>query len=148
MPKQSFLKTLFVLILVSILGIFSCKEYEQTPSAYEYEVHLDIEGESPKVGDQVFFHETTFLNGKEMFSTYPFGEKEIILPPAANLPRPLPPNYEILFTMSTGDSVTVWQSLKEVKNLPKGYTEKDMISYVIKLNKVVPASQIIAEKKK
>ena len=67
-----------------------------------------------------------------MFSTYAFGEKEIILPPASKLSKPLPPNYEVLFKMSPGASVTVWQSLAEMENLPKGYTDKDMISYVIK----------------
>lgn len=140
--QQSFL------ILLLLICFSNCKEYPQTPSAYEYEVHLDVEGETPKVGDQVIFHETTFLNGKEMFSTYAFGKKEIILPPKEKLSKPLPPSYEVLFTMSPGDSVTVWQPLAGMKNLPKGYKEKDMVSYVIKLDTVIPAKELLAEKKK
>jgi len=114
MPKQFILPFLFILIFC--FGFWNCKDYAETPSAYQYDVHLDIEGESPKIGDQVIFHEKTFLNGKEMFSTYDFGAKKIILPPASKLTKPLPPNYEVLFTMSPGDSVTVWQPLIGMKN--------------------------------
>ena len=133
---------------IFLLGIWSCQEKPQTPSEYKYEVHHDEEGASPKVGDLVVFHETTFLNGKEMFSTYPFGAKEIVLPPVEKLSQPLPPNYEVLFTMSEGDSVTVWQSLSDLKNFPKGYDENDKIAYVIKLKSITPAAQVLAEKKK
>jgi len=135
-------------IFILLINFFSCKEYPTTPSAYEYEVHVDEEGETPKVGDKVIFHEKTFLNGKEMFSTYSIGKKEIILPETEKLSQPFPPNYEVLFTMSPGDSVTVWQPLAKMENLPKGYKGKDVISYVIKLDSIIPAAQFIAEKKK
>jgi len=146
MPKQ-FISS-FLFILVFCFGFWNCKDYAETPSAYKYDVHLDVEGDSPQIGDQVIFHEKTFLNGKEMFSTYDFGPKEIILPPSSKLTKPLPPNYEVLFTMSPGDSVTVWQPLTGMRNLPVGYTDKDKISYVIKLESVIPESQVLAEKKK
>lgn len=136
-----------ILSFVFLLGIWSCKN-QLTPSAYEYKVHHDEPGETPKVGDLVVFEETTFLNGKEMFSTYPFGPKEIVLPPAEKLSRPLPPNYEVLFKMSEGDSVTVWESLVDMKDLPEGYKENDKIAYVIKLKSITPAAQVLAEKKK
>ena len=135
-------------ILIVLFYFSSCTEYKETPSAYQYEVHFDAEGETPKVGDKVIFHEKTFLNGKEMFSTYAFAKKEIILPVKENLTKPLPPNYEALFTMSPGDSLTVWQPLAGMENLPEGYQEKDMVSYVLKLVSVIPATQLLAEKKK
>ena len=65
------------------------------------------------MGDLVKFSEVVYLNGKEISSTEEFGIKEIILPEASILTKPLPPNYEMLFQMSIGDSVEVIQKLKD-----------------------------------
>lgn len=128
---------------------FSCEQNDGvTPSNYGYKFHIDEEGATPQVGDQVVFHEIVLLNGEEIFSTEEFGKKEIILPPEDILTRPLPPNYEVLFKMSVGDSVTVTQKLKGLKSLPEGYDGDDVMKYVIKLLEITPKSKLEAAKKK
>lgn len=119
-----------------------------TKSNYSYKFHIDKEGESPKVGDLVIFKEKVFLNSKEVFSTEDFGQKEIILPKEENLIRPLPPNYEILFQMSPGDSVSVTQKLKDLDHLPKGYDADDVMTYYIKLIEIQPQEKRKPSKKK
>ncbi len=120
----------------------------ETKSNYSYKFHIDKEGEVPQVGDLVVFDEKVFRNKMEIFSTEEYGQKEIILPKEENLTRPLPPNYEILFQMSPGDSVSVTQKLKQLENLPKGYESNDVITYVIKLIEIKPQEKGKPSKKK
>jgi len=119
-----------------------------TNSNYSYKFHIDKEGVSPQVGDLVIFSEKVLLNGKEIFSTDNFKEKEIVLPKEEHLVRPLPPNYEILFKMSPGDSVSVFQKLKDLENLPQGYDADDIMTYVVKLKEIQPKEKISSSKKK
>ena len=119
-----------------------------TSSNYSYNFFVDKEGDSPKVGDMVKFSETVFLNEKEISSTDEFKLKEIILPSSEILSRPLPPNYEMLFKMSIGDSVVVTQELKDLENLPKGFTTEDQLKYVIKLIDITPKDELESAKKK
>ncbi|MFK7771112.1 MAG: FKBP-type peptidyl-prolyl cis-trans isomerase [Saprospiraceae bacterium] len=70
------------------------------------------------------------------------------MPPEEILTRPLPPNYEILFMMSIGDSVTVTQELKDLENLPEGFTTEDRIKYVVKLIDIIPKEELEQAKKK
>lgn len=135
---------LFFLFILS-----SCETSDGvTESNYSFKYIVDEEGESPQVGDLVKFSEVVYLNGKEISSTEEFGIKEIILPEEAILTKPLPPNYEMLFQMSIGDSVEVIQKLKDLKNLPKGYTTKDQLKYVIKLIDFTPKNELKPAKKK
>jgi FKBP-type peptidyl-prolyl cis-trans isomerase len=138
-----------ILPIFFLLIILSCEFSDGiTPSNYAYKFIVNEEGESPEVGDLVKFSETVFLNGKEISSTREFGSKEIILPPEEILTRPLPPNYEVLFKMSKGDSVTVTQELKDLKNLPEGFTTEDRIKYVVKLIDITPKEKLATAKKK
>lgn len=138
-----------ILPILFLIIISSCKFSDgTTPSNYSYKFIVNEEGESPQVGDKVKFSETVFLNGKEISSTGKFGLKEIVLPPEEVLTRPLPPNYEILFVMSKGDSVAVTQELKDLENLPEGFTTEDQIKYVIKLIEITPKEKLAPAKKK
>jgi len=133
----------------AILFISACNSYDgKTDSNYPYKFHIDEAGESPQVGDKVIFHEQVFKNGEMIFSTDGLGEKEIILPLKENLSKPLPPNYEILFKMSPGDSVSVIQDLGDLENLPEGYKTSDELKYVVKLSKIIPKSEFKNPKKK
>lgn len=135
---------IFLLLLIS-----SCDSSDgKTTSNYSFKYFVNLEGESPKVGDMVKFSETVFLNGKEISSTDEFGLKEIILPAEEILAKPLPPNYEILFQMSIGDSVAVTQELKDLKNLPKGFETEDQLKYVVKLIDITPKEKLVPAKKK
>lgn len=138
----------YFLLLISLLLFTTCFSDGETKSKYSYNFHVDKEGESPQVGDKVIFREKVYLNKKEIFSTEEYGQKEIILPAEDVLTRPLPPNYEVLFLMSTGDSVSVVQKLKDVKTLPEGYETDDELKYVITLLEVISKENIQPTKKK
>lgn len=134
--------------LLLFLLFTSCQQFDgTTESEYSYKFHIDKEGESPKVGDKVIFRENVFHNDELIFSTEEFGLKEIILPKEEILTRPLPPNYEILFKMSPGDSVTVVQKLEGMKSLPKGYKTDDELKYVVSLLEIIPTDKITTKKK-
>ena len=140
---KRFLQILFLFL------ISSCETIDGvTSSNYSYKFFVNEEGESPKVGDLVKFSETVYLNEKEISSTEEFRLKEIILPSKEILTRPLPPNYEMLFQMSIGDSVAVTQELKDLKNLPEGFKTEDHIIYVIKLIDITPKEKLTPAKKK
>ena len=139
----------YFLLLLSIFTLAACNQSDgTTKSNYPYKFLIDQEGEKPQVGDLVIFHEKVYLNEEEIFSTEKYGQKEIILPEESALTRPLPPNYEILFEMSPGDSVSITQSLKDLKDLPKGYSTKDELTYVVKLVSITPKSELTTRKKK
>lgn len=135
---------IFLLIFFS-----SCETRDGvTSSNYSYKFFVNEEGESPKVGDLVKFSEIVYLNDKEISSTKEFRLKEIILPSKEILTRPLPPNYEMLFQMSIGDSVAVTQELKDLKDLPEGFKTEDQLKYVIKLLDITPKEKLAPAKKK
>lgn len=139
----------YIFSIFFLFVIFSCQQSDgKTSSNYSYKFIVNEKGDSPKVGDKVKFSETVFLNEKEISSTSEFGLKEIILPPKEILTRPLPPNYEILFLMSKGDSVIVTQELKDLENLPEGFTTEDQLKYVVKLIDITPKEQLPTVKKK
>jgi FKBP-type peptidyl-prolyl cis-trans isomerase len=139
----------YILPIFLFLLVLSCESSDSlTSSNYSYKFFINEEGGSPNVGDLVKFSETVFLNEKEIFSTDEFGLKEIILPSKEILTRPLPPNYEILFQMSIGDSVAVTQELKDLKNLPEGFTTEDQLRYVIKLVEIITKEKSAPAKKK
>jgi len=141
------MKNLLPIFLLFLLS--ACNSSDgTTASNYSYKFFVDKKGESPKVGDLVTFSETVFLNEKEISSTDELGIKEIILPSEEILTRPLPPNYEILFQMSKGDSVVVTQELKDLKNLPEGFTTEDQIKYAVKLIDITPKEKLASAKKK
>ena len=144
MKNMKYILPIFFLLIIS-----SCETSDgTTASNYSYKFIVNEEGESPQVGDLVKFSETVFLNEKEISSTNEFGIKEIILPSDENLTRPLPPNYEVLFKMSKGDSVAVTQELKDLKNLPEGFTTADQLKYVVKLIDFTPKEKLYTVKKK
>lgn len=138
-----------ILQIFFLLLISSCETSDGvTSSNYSYKFFVDEKGDSPKVGDMVKFSETVFLNEKKISSTDEFSLKEIILPSTEILTRPLPPNYEMLFKMSIGDSVAVTQELKDLKKLPKGFTTEDKLIYVIKLIGITTKDELESSKKK
>jgi len=139
-----------IFLKICFLFLFASCNFSDgvTESNYSYKFHIDKEGEKPMVGDLVIFKEKVFLNNKEIFSTDEYGQKEIFLPPEENLTRPLPPNYEILFQMSPGDSVSVTQKLKDLDKLPKGYESDDVMTYVVKLIEIQAQEKTESLKKK
>ena len=138
-----------ILQIFFLFLIASCETSDGvTASNYSYKFLVDKKGESPKVGDLVKFSETVYLNDKEISSTKEFRLKEIILPSKEMLTRPLPPNYEMLFQMSIGDSVAVTQELKDLEDLPEGFKTEDRLKYLIKLIDITPKEKVAPAKKK
>ncbi|MDG1435828.1 MAG: FKBP-type peptidyl-prolyl cis-trans isomerase [Saprospiraceae bacterium] len=140
------IKSIFSIFLLLIIS--SCENSDGLISSnYSNKFIVNEEGEPPEIGDLVKFSETVFLNEKEIFSTRKFGLKEIVLPHPGILIRPLPPNYEILFKMSKGDSVMVVQELKDLNNLPKGFTTEGQLKYVIKIIEITSKEKLVTTTK-
>ena len=139
----------FYFFILIISFFFSCETSDGvTDSNYEYKFHTDKEGGNPKVGDQVIFREYVYHNDKLIYSSDDYGKKQIILPDTQMLARPIPPNYEVLFKMSPGDSVSVFQKLEGLDKLPENYKTEDVLKYIVTLLEITPKDSLPAIKKK
>ncbi|MEM1322221.1 MAG: FKBP-type peptidyl-prolyl cis-trans isomerase [Bacteroidota bacterium] len=124
-------------LLLPLLLLFACSKkgnFQYTKSGYFYTHHIKNEGTKPKVGDQIFYHQTVFKNDSLLLSTYYLMRpRKTILPPPDSIPNPAPPDYEALQLMAAGDSLTIYQTLDTFKNLPPGVSNKDTFIYHLKL---------------
>ena len=121
----------------------------KTESGYDYIHHVKNDGQKPQVGDQVTYHIVVFRNDTALLSsTYYLLEPRMdILPAKDQVANPAPPDYEALFLMSVGDSLTVYQDLDTfpAEKLPKGVTNDDDFAYHLKLLNIKPKSVIDKE---
>ncbi len=151
------MKNLFLLILaVSAMALFSCTgeggsstnkgKRAVTTSGYEYIHHVKNGGTTVQEGDKTFMHLVVTKNDSiELQSSYKMGRTfPQIIPPADKLQKPFPPTYEALMMMSEGDSLTIWQSLDSVPNLPQGFLPTDVIRFDVKLVEVQSKAEVEA----
>jgi FKBP-type peptidyl-prolyl cis-trans isomerase len=138
------------------MGFLTSCENKTNPSAksisesgYEYVHHIKNDGPKPQVGDQVTYHNVVFQNDTTLLSStfYLFEPQSAILPAKDKVPVPAPPDYEVLFLMSVGDSLTVFQDLDTFppEALPKGITNEDKFTYHLKLLNIKPKEIIDGE---
>jgi FKBP-type peptidyl-prolyl cis-trans isomerase len=126
--------------VTAILFLGSCKsEFSftgTTPTGYSYISHIDKPGDSPQIGDRVWFSRTIRLGQDSTLS--PMGEQRIVLPEKVQLPDPLPADFEMLLIMSPGDSASVYvfgERLAAIPNVSRG--PKDTIIYDIMLKEII-----------
>lgn len=142
-------------IAILFLALFSFSSCDQvateekliSPSGYEYIHHIANEGNKPQVGDKVTFHMEVFKNDTSLLqSTYksnsPFPQ---IIPDASKLTKPYPPTYEALLLMAVGDSLTMYQRLDSLPNLPPQFTKDDIIKFNMKVLSIESAADIAAK---
>ena len=150
------MRYLFYLSIISFLGFFlSCGNEnnqltkKRSESGYEYIHHIQNDGPKPKVGDQVTYHDVVFQNDTTLLSStfYLFEPQTAILPAKDKVPVPAPPDYEVLFLMSVGDSLTVFQELDTfpADQLPPNITNEDRFIYHLKLLNIKPKAIIDKE---
>ncbi len=130
--------TLAVSICFFFLAFWSCKNestsIDLTDSGYRYVHHVKNDGAKPKVGDRVSYHEVLYKNDSLLFSTHSANRpREVVIPEKSVLPDPVPPSFEGIMLMSIGDSLTVYQDLDTVKQLPPWLTNEDEIRFSMKL---------------
>ena len=108
---------------------------QKTASGYEYIHHIKNDGPKVQEGDKVSFHLNIFKNDTtKLQSSYDRGQAyEQMIPPLANITKPIPPTYEALRLMAKGDSITLWQRLDSVPGLPTGFLPTDVIKFEMKL---------------
>ena len=151
------MKCIYFLFPVFIMfSFFSCSPDQNndnseqiTKSGYKFIHHVQNEGFKPSVGDQVTYHIVVFKNDTSLVSStyYLLEPRKDILPAADKVANPAPPDYEALFFMSEGDSLTVFQELDTfpAEKLPKGVLNEDRFSYHLKLLNIKPKAVIDKE---
>lgn len=134
------------------LSASDTKEYDvngRTATGYEYLHHIKNNTTWPKVGDQVTYQKIVYKNDTTVLqSTYYLLEpRSDILAPPDSVPQPPHPTYDALFLMSPGDSLTVFQPLDgfPADQLPKGITNEDRFTYVLKMISIKPKAVIEKE---
>ena len=120
---------------------------QKTASGYDYINHTNNAGVTPQEGDEVSYYQAVYKNDSLLFSTFDSGTpRKAIIPNPSRIPNPAPPDYEGLMSMHTGDSITVFQSLDTVKNLPPNFANTDKIVYHIKLVSIKSKEDVAREK--
>ena len=123
-------------------------KFEKTESGYTYAFHKNKKGKSPKVGDEVAYHQIVMKNDTLLQSTwYQQVPRKTVMPARDSVATPPPPHYEALLLMSPGDSLTVWQTLENYKpeELPKGVTPKDTFIYHLTMFSIRKAKEVKKE---
>ena len=125
-----------------------------TVTGYAYEHHIRNNGPKPKEGDMVKYHQIFLKNDSLMLqSSYYFARPfEAVLPPRDTFAKQgmqAPAFYDALFLMSAGDSLVVHMKLDTfaANKLPRGFTNKDKVSYVIKLLSFKGKEQVEVEER-
>lgn len=138
------------LLFCAGLSILACqsqpKSLPVTESGYEYEHHIQNEGVKPQTGDEVTYHQWVYKNDSLLFSTMERGQPvKGVLPERSTLPKPVRPDFEAVFLMSKGDSMSLYQRLDSIPNLPPGFTKDDVIRYEVSLVDIKPAAKVLEE---
>jgi FKBP-type peptidyl-prolyl cis-trans isomerase FkpA len=128
---QSFVPFLAIGLL---FGLASCgnKPIEgTTPGGFTYYKYTNAQGERPEVGDKVLFHETVML-GRD--STFVSQLREEVLPPRDQV-YGAAPNYEVIFLLSPGDSVTTFVTGEDMEAY--GMNAEDTLFFHIGFKEIV-----------
>lgn len=130
------------------LALFSCQQIDkdeknlQTPSGYPYHFLKKANNNdvlTVKPGDFIVYHETCLKNDTLWYATEKNGRpRETVYPGLDKVGNPIPPPYEAISLMSPGDCLVVYQSLREVENLPDYLKQGDELAFYISLISNVP----------
>lgn len=102
MFRISLLLTISSLVLLTACG--NKPTTGTTEGGFPYVKYTNVEGEKAEVGDKVLFWETVMLGWD---STFVSQLREVELPPAEQV-YGAAPNYEVMFLISPGDSITTY----------------------------------------
>ncbi len=134
------LKQLSLLSTVALLTLASCasnKELEitgKTESGYPYGFYVDEPGESPQVGDKITYSRRIRLNQDSVLM--PMQEQTLVLPPKEEVGTPPPPDYELMFLLSAGDSASVLLYGENLPDLPD-FKKTDTIIFDLVFKEIV-----------
>lgn len=106
----------------------------ETESGYPYGFYVDEPGESPQVGDKVTYSRQIRLNQDSVLM--PFQEQTLILPGKETVGTPPPPDYELMFLLSEGDSASVLMYGDKLPDLPD-FKKTDTIYFDMVFKKIV-----------
>lgn len=144
----------FILLLVLLASGCSekankIKKAAVTSAGYPYVHHIKNKGPKATSGDEIAYHQIVFKNDTLLQSTYYYEEpRRVVLPHRDSVPNPPRADFDAFFLMAEGDSLTVYQPLKDFDKatLPKGVLLTDTFIYHIKLVDLKNKKQVKKEK--
>lgn len=144
------------IVNIFLLILFTTASYAQndkqklrTVSGYEYTHHISNKGDKPTEGSEVTYHREIYINNDSLLqSTYKNAPVTAVLPARAMLNQGAPPDYDAMFLMAVGDSMTLIQSLDSIPQLPPFLSKDDVLTYRVKLVAFRSVAEIEAEKEK
>ncbi|MFN7325091.1 MAG: FKBP-type peptidyl-prolyl cis-trans isomerase [Chitinophagales bacterium] len=134
------------LALSGLLFAASCDEMSkgvETQHGYRLVNHTKNQGETPKPGDLVRVHVTTFVGDSIMQSTREQSPepRELMMPDLSQMEtgRRVPPLYDGLYMAVKGDSLTIYQKVDSLieKNLPASLKKEKFVRYEVVLVDVI-----------
>lgn len=135
-----------ILALSGLLFMTACDEMSkgvETEHGYRVVNHTNKGGITPKTGDVVRVHVTTFVGDTVMQNTRDISPepRELMMPDLAQMPagRRVPPLFDGLLIAGEGDSLTIYQKVDSLieKNLPEALKKEKFVRYEVVLVDVI-----------
>lgn len=150
------MKFRFLFLISPVLFLWACGDGSnetRTPSGFKYEMHTNVGGEKPAVGDYVYFHAQTrngdnVVNASRITGNGQIPFLQII--PDSMLTKPVSPVQELLRIMSIGDSATIYlpQDTLTEEEKPAGFKGVDHRLYDLVMIDIKTEEEFRAEKSK
>ena len=123
-------------------GMSACSDYDgQTEHGYDYWHHIDIEGEKPAIGDEVYLYFRIRTQDTLLFASANSarGMRTVLQDHSLNPLKKPDPVADVLPLMSAGDSVTVVMEVSDDMREAAGLATADFLYYDVVVRKIIPA---------
>ncbi|MEM9847638.1 MAG: FKBP-type peptidyl-prolyl cis-trans isomerase [Bacteroidota bacterium] len=116
------------------MSCVSKEKFERTPNGYDFKYHVNQEGKSPTVGDEVYYR--MYVRNSDTILHKSFDNVNNMRPfsmlylPSDDLQRSqLRPHEDALRVMSPGDSITIYYGIDSLERKPAGFENESYIFY-------------------
>ena len=133
------IRSIFFTATILFVVAACTSQKEKTPAGFEYVHHVKNEGETPQIGEYVYFHMVQSIGDSIFGDSRNDPQMPILRMPAAEelegqKPHPL---FEIFPLMAEGDSVTVYYPLDSLEGQrPPGFENSDFLVLDVILNEI------------
>lgn len=117
-------------------------DYEVTPNGYPVVFHRNEAGDTPKLGEYIYFRMYIRNDDKVIFSTAQNKRgTETFKSAQFTLTNNPPPQMDAFSIMSPGDSLTLYYQIDTLDKKPQGFENSDMVYYDIVLLEIKDQAQ-------
>ncbi len=116
----------------------------RTEHGFRYINHTNKGGAKIQPGDMVSLHFEVFISDSLLSSTREIGPRELVFPPADQLPERVPAVFDAVALSGKGDSVTIYETIDSflLKFIPPTLQQHKEVRYQIVVVDVTPKAEM------